>query len=132
MDQYTISPGKTLSGHDVEHLFWLVAREAVFFHTWDETENQWDGGWHVAVNSSDTFAYACADATYIAPGQEAEIRNYFERYGWAGLVAWAAYQRSDEPLISLQDDKYRAAMEQLQASYGFKHLKNYRTRLCDI
>jgi hypothetical protein len=131
IDQYAIpKDAKTFSGYDVEHLFWLVAREAVFFHTWDESEHQWDGGWHVAINSSDTFLYACADATEIAPGQEGEVRIYFDRYGWAGLVAWAAYQRGEDPLPSLKDSNYHEAMNQLEVCYGFKHLKDYRIKKC--
>lgn len=126
MDQYIIAPGaKTLSGYDVEHLLWLAAREAIFFHTWDESEHQWDGGWHVAINSSDTFVYACADATNIAPGEEAAVRQYFDRYGWAGLVAWTAYKRGEDPLAQLKDSQYLSALSQLQTTYGFKHLKTY-------
>lgn len=99
---------------DYEHLFWLAARDLVFFSSYNNELKDWDGGWCAVINCSDTFGYACADATYIAPGQEREVKEIYEKYGWSGLVAWCALERDDVPLIELQTEKYHLAIKELQ------------------
>lgn len=108
--------GRTLSGYEIEHLFWLAAREVVFFHTWNgET---WDGGWQVGISCSDTFCYAAADSESLAPGEEGKLREFYERHGWAGVVAWCAWKRGIEPLKELQNDSYLAARAELTPNDG--------------
>jgi hypothetical protein len=95
---------------DCEHLFWLAARDYVFFATYNEKAGAWDEGWHSAINCNDTFYYASVDACEIEPHEAKEVRAAVERWGWAGAVAWCALKRNEEPLKQLQTDQYRAAM----------------------
>lgn len=99
-----------------QQLFWLAARDIVFFSTYNEEIEDWDNGFHAAVNCNDTFYYACADAEGLAPGEAYKVRDFYERYGWAGVVAWAAKKRGAEPLKELQDDKYSEAMAELSSA----------------
>jgi hypothetical protein len=98
-----------------EHLFWLAAEDVVFFSHYDM---DWDNRFHAAVNCGDTFFYATADAEDITPGQAEQVRDFYERYGWAGVVAWVAKKRGIEPLKYFQDEKYDAAMAELSCELG--------------
>lgn len=99
-----------------EHLFWLAAEDIVFFSHYNSEIEDYDGGFHAAVNCNDTFNYASVDAEDLAPGQAHKVRDFYERYGWAGVVAWASKKRGIEPLKELQDDKYREAMAELSSA----------------
>lgn len=105
---------KPLTIEDCEHLFWLAARDVVFFGTYDEGAEDWDAGWHPAVNCNDTFYYASADACSFDPHEAKEIRSAFERWGWAGAVAWCALKRNEEPLPHLRTDQYLKAISALR------------------
>lgn len=102
------------------HLFWLAARDVVFFSTYNEEIKGRDNGWHAAVNCNDTFYYASADATDLAPGHEHEVRAAFDQWGWAGVVAWCAIERGQEPLEQLQTDEYRQARAAIDAARAGK------------
>ena len=102
------------------HLFWLAARDVVFFSTYNEDIKDWDNGWHAAVNCNDTFYYASADATHLAPGRECEVRAAFDRWEWAGVVAWCAIERGEEPLEQLRTEKYRQARAAIDAARAGK------------
>ena len=108
-------PVRPLTLEDCEHLFWLAARDYVFFGTWNERAGAWDGGWHAAVNCNDIFYLASADACGLEPHEAKEVRAAVERWGWCGAVAWCALKRNEEPLPSLQTDKYREALAALAA-----------------
>lgn len=97
-----------------EHLFWLAAQDIVFFFNTEPKDGLF--GWTAAVNCNDTFFYASADAEELAPSEAHKVRDYYDRYGWAGVVAWAAKQRNMEPLKELQDENYQAARKELDAA----------------
>jgi hypothetical protein len=81
-------------------LFWLAARDALFFATWNEKSQQWDDGWHPTLNCNDFFAPA-ADAEGI-PDENLdhhldlliELTKKFDHYG---PLAWIALRRGQEP-----------------------------------
>ena len=100
---------------EYEHLFWLAARDIIFFSEYNENLDDWDNGWYAAVSCNDTFYYASADAQSLAPGREHEVRDIFERYGWSGVTAWCCRERDyPEPIKEIQDDNYRKASEYLK------------------
>ena len=103
---------------DCEHLFWLSAREYVFFTTYNEKLDDCDGGWYAAVICSDTFYYACADAYCMQPHEAEEVRVAVERWGWAGAVAWCAIKRNQVPIKELQTAEYLEALSVLSAQAG--------------
>jgi len=96
---------------EYENLFWLAARDIVFFATYDEEEENWTDGWSVAVNCNDTFYYACADAEQIAPGEVDKLKEVFDKFSWSGVTAWCAVKRGTEPLKQLQTEQYQAAKQ---------------------
>jgi len=111
-------PVRPLTLEDCEHLFWLAARNYVFFGTYNSGICDWDDGWHAAVNCNDTFYYASADACALEPHEAKEVRAAVEQWGWAGAVAWCALKRNEEPLKRLQTEQYRAAMLALRPNAG--------------
>ena len=50
----------------------------------------------VVVNLNDTFGYAMADAERIE--WDVEVAEFYERFGWFGLVALTAVHRSSSPV----------------------------------
>jgi len=110
-----ISKRKTRTISEYESLFWLAARDIIFFSTYNEDLSDWDNGWHSVVSCNDTFCYATADCQKLAPGREHEVRELFEKYGWSGVVAWCSCERNFlEPIKEKQDDNYRKAVEELK------------------
>lgn len=101
---------------EYEHLFYLAAEDIVFFSFYNEEVEDYDGWFHAAVNVNDTFYYASADAEDLAPGKAAIVRDYYERYGWGGVVAWAAIKRGQEPLPPLRTPEYHQAWAELKKS----------------
>jgi hypothetical protein len=98
---------------DCEMLFWLAAREIVFFGTWEENLGDWTNGWTSAVNVNDTFYYACADAESLEPGRAHEVRAAYERWGYHGVIAWASIKRNQDPLARLVTPAYLEAKAEL-------------------
>lgn len=111
--------------YDADLLFWLAARDIVFFTTCEPELEGWSGGWSAAVSCNDTFAYACADAEFLAPGREAELKALFDKYGWSGVVAWCAKERNQYPIKEYRSEQYRKALEEL----GVPHLFDQETLL---
>lgn len=99
---------------EYEHLFWLAARDVIFFSEFNEDLSGWDNGWYAVVSCNDMFYYASADATHIAKGEEHEVREMFEKYGWGGVTAWCSVKRNEEPIKEIQDDNYLRALEELK------------------
>lgn len=99
---------------EFEHLFWLAAKDVVFFSQYDEDLDSWDNGWHAVVVCNDMFYYASADATVIGRGREHEVREVFEKYGWGGVTAWCSIERNEEPLKEMQDEQYHKAIQELK------------------
>jgi hypothetical protein len=109
-----MSEPKVLTIADCEALFWLAARDIVFFATYNQAIEDWDNGWHAAVNCNDTFYYASADATAFEPHEAKEIRRVFEQWGWDGVVAWCAIRRGEEPLSELRTSTHLEAVASLK------------------
>lgn len=91
----------------------LVYQEAAFIgcdhqHEWPAgVENPCQGQPHskvLALLLSDTFGYACADAENVRPDQCAEVASIYRKYGYLGLVCWAAKQRNMGPVIEYTED----------------------------
>ena len=109
-----LSERKAKTMEEFEHLFWLAARDIIFFSTFNENLDDWDDGWHAVVSCNDMFIYATADATKIAPGREHEVREIFEKYGWGGVAAWCSIERKEEPIKEIQDKQYHKALKELK------------------
>jgi len=116
----SIDMQKTLLRHEM--LFWLAARDVIMFTTYDSDINEWTEGWCVAVNCSDTFYYACADAEGLAPGREKEVKEVYEKFDWDGVVAWCALERNATPLKQLQTPKYFEAREFIRKNNWVKDI----------
>lgn len=99
-----------------ESLFWLAARDVVFFGTYNSEQKDWDDGWHPAINNNDTFYYASADAHAFKPERANELKGVFDKWGWEGLVALCSIERDEMPLKQLQTPKFHAARAALQGA----------------
>lgn len=104
-----------LTIEECEHLFWLAARDIVFFSTYDTNAADWTNHWHACINCNDTFYYACADATPMDAIEASMVRYMYDKWDWAGVIAWCAVKRDKQPLLSLQTDKYREAYSYLKS-----------------
>lgn len=100
---------------DFEKLFWLAARDVVFFGTYNEDTKDWDDGWHVAVSCNDTFYYASADAWSFKPKDVGKVKDVYDKWGLDGVVALCAVARKETPLKQLQTAKYHEAYAELAA-----------------
>ena len=98
----------------LQALFWLAAHDIIFFSQYNTEKRQYDSGFHPCVNCGDTFAYACADAEDIPPGDEEKVKSIFEEWDWDGVVAWIALKRGYEPIAPFITEKYLAARAALK------------------
>lgn len=98
---------------DLEHLFWLAARDYIFFSEYDDL-GKWSNGWCASILCNDTFGYACADCEELEPGNAEEVRKIADKYGWDGVTAWAAFRRGCEPIKPLLTEKYYKAREEIK------------------
>jgi hypothetical protein len=97
----------------LDKLFWLAAEDIVFFSSYNTAIGDWDDDWHPAVNVSDTFFYASADAESLKDEEIDSLIQLLKQFGMDGVVAWSANKRGMEPLQQLKTEKYleaRAAM----------------------
>lgn len=62
---------------------------------------------------NDTFMYACSDAEECTPQDFSCIWDLWNQYKWLGLAAWAARHRNMEPLVELQTEQYKEAVNYL-------------------
>jgi hypothetical protein len=99
----------------LEKLFWLAARDVVFFSTYNDTTGDWDDGWHPAVNLNDTFCYACADAAPVRLDELDLLIEIYRRFGDDGVTAWAAQKRKADPIPPHRTEAYHAASRYLAA-----------------
>lgn len=102
-----------------EDLCFLLVNDIIF-----EFDFDWHNGMHLEelqghINCSDTFYYASADGTSIPIGREHEVREMYEKFGWAGVTAWCALLRNEEPLKEHQSDEYKAARKYLEMQEGY-------------
>lgn len=72
----------------------------------------------LGLNMNDTFGYACAETQDVPLEKAAEVAAVYRDYESAGLVAWAAHQRDEEPLLGYQTEKYHAARRALALGAG--------------
>ena len=107
---------RKISLYDTEALFWLADRDIVFFSTYDGEAATWTNGWSVAINCSDTFYYAAADAEYFNPGDELLVKELYMLYGWSGVVAYCAWHRHEEPLERLRNTEYKQARNFIESA----------------
>jgi hypothetical protein len=70
----------------------------------------------LTVNLNDTFYYSSADAEDVIIGDAGLFADFWQRHGWYGLVAIAAWKRKRHPLPQVaQHPKYKAALEELRS-----------------
>jgi hypothetical protein len=76
----------------------------------------------LSILLSDTFGYACADGEDVKPEQCAEVAEIYRKFGYTGLVCWAAKQRGEPPVIEYTEDaEYQKVWKEL---YGDLELPN--------
>jgi len=93
---------------DAKLLFWLAARDIIFFTTYNGESH--DTSAYPVVFCSDVFCYACADAEELPIDQLPLLKTVFEKFGWNGVVAWVAKQRNEHPLESYITEEYNNAL----------------------
>jgi hypothetical protein len=96
------------------YIFWLAARDIVFLSMYEEKESSFTNGFSIAINCNDTFYYACSDAEDIAPNKAYIVKLLFDKFGWCGVVAYAALKRGSDVLKELQTDEYFLAIEYIK------------------
>ena len=79
-----------------------------------ELIDEWTFG--VELNANDTFAYVCADSTFVDSTDLWKLVEVYEKFGNPGVLAFQAHIRKEEPLKELITDKYKEAR---------KYLKNF-------
>ncbi len=72
-----------------------------------------------AINLSDTFYYASADAEEIPWDRVDEVMDIFDQFGWYGFVAWTALERGHHPNIPQIRNN-----EEYEKAYEFLYEKN--------
>jgi hypothetical protein len=97
----------------LDKLFWLAARDFVFFSTYNSALEQHDDHWYPAVCVNDTFWYASADAEDLREDEIDGLIDIVKRFDYDGVVAWAAKRRNATPIKERQTEKYFAALEYL-------------------
>lgn len=99
----------------LETLFWLAAHDYVFFGTYNPESEFWeDNKWFHYILCNDTFFYASADAEALAQEELPTLRDVSEKFGWSGVIAYAALRRKMEPLEHLRTEKYYEALAYLK------------------
>lgn len=77
----------------------LLRKMDVFF---DECDG--DGPeWAQTLNLNDAFEWALADCEYVPDEDLPEVAELFWRYGWCGILYWAAQRR--EHFMEFEDVK---------------------------
>lgn len=99
---------------DYKRLLSLVASDHVYIYRAANADEEADSEFkdphlRFAVNSSDTFYYACSDSTEFDLTDTADLIEMFDKFGTTGLIAWCARDRNEKPLKELIDDKYHEA-----------------------
>jgi len=102
----------------------LEAEVAFWGSDWGEDGRAWDAqgniikenylGIHLCLLLNDTFYYASADAETVPNGMVKRVWEIYEKWGFDGLLAWAALRRKEQPLKPLITDKYKEAYASLE------------------
>ena len=95
----------SLTIEDCEALFWLAARDYVFFSTYSGETKEHNGWYQIAVNCNDVFYYATADAEECKIEDIQKLRDLINRFGWHGLIAWVAIKRKTVPVPAIQKNQ---------------------------
>lgn len=66
-----------------------------------------------ALNMNDTFGYATADCEEVPMEDVQTVARLWRDFGAAGMTAWAAVRRGDEPIEPRQTERYHAARKLL-------------------
>lgn len=97
-------------------LYWLAKEDVIFFSGYEPKSDTWpDVGlyWSPCVNLSDTFGYACADGQMLEDAEIDRLIEAHKKWGYDGVVAWAALMRKYEPIKERRTDAYREARASL-------------------
>jgi hypothetical protein len=94
---------------EIEALFWLAARDIVFFATYDEDVHDWTNGFSLAINVNDTFYYASADAEQLKLKDTVSLKRLYQTFGYSGIEAYVAMSRDMEVLPELRTERYKEA-----------------------
>jgi len=70
----------------------LLEQEAISLHLTDDSTVK------ILANMNDTFYYATADNECIDPQEISTVVDLYQRYGFDGIVAWAAKKRNQKPI----------------------------------
>lgn len=102
---------------------WLLANEYSFIAPADgefcfvAAEMSTDGDCKLALNMSDTFAFACADAEDFLYSEAPELVRIAKEEGWPGLNRWAAAKRGMRPIPPVEEhmEEYDGALAEAKA-----------------
>jgi len=70
---------------------------------------------YIEINANDTFYYASADTTSVDVWDLWKAVEVESLYGAAGVIAFQAKIRDEEPLETWQTEKYKQAKEYLKS-----------------
>jgi len=96
-----------------EKILWLAARDVVFFSTYNQEKEDYDGWFHPFILCNDTFGYACADAEEVGEHDVDVLTEVFKKYEWDGVIAFVSKKRGVEVIKELRTERYKEAMEYL-------------------
>lgn len=106
-------------------LAYLLALGVVFVH-----ESEKDEHFRLLVNCSDTFAWACADAEELKPG---ELKGLYDRV-WEdpvwGSTFWACIKRNERPMPQIERGlkkigKWTEEMESLPVNSSYEENERF-------
>ncbi len=99
-----------LSKQEKEDCLELLLNEVINLSAREEMVRCW-------LQMNDTFGFACADGEDIEVKDFEIILHLWRKYGYDGLIAWAAHKRSDTPLESLLTKDYLMALNEVERLY---------------
>ena len=86
----------------------------IFFTGYNPDIGEWDDDWHPAILCSDTFCYAADGENFKATDLKL-ISDLYAEFGYAGVTAWVAHKRKQEPLAKYITEDYERAKDRLMA-----------------
>lgn len=91
------------------NLYPILANELMFIRV--DPKEQKHKFW---LLMNDTFAYACSDGEDVDTDELPLVCDMYERFGYHGLIAFAAKKRGKSPIGPHKTEKYKEAVEYLK------------------
>lgn len=96
-----------LSIQEVEDFYELLLNEVIRLSVRGGAVKLW-------LQMNDTFNFACADSEDVEIKDLVTILYLWQKYGYEGLIAWAANKRHEAPLNSIITKTYLLALKEAE------------------